>query len=350
MERSDRERSELGDLQHSSASAKSPSERSEDEDCSMFGGDSDDSWDDYDESMLEYFPSPPREVSSAKRPKLASSDKGNAIFTFSVRWSKPESMSVDEFSAKYKDLQNALAEHIGAKGHYMFQRELTLPDNHHYQGMINRTVKIRLLQFAAVLREEFPGIHLGPASAAGRQALRDYCMKSDTRQAGPWADRRIVPKYEGADLPKEWYQWQQYFIELFQQKADVRTIHVVVDPLGGQGKSMLAKYFAWKKLAQYLTFSDANNLVYSVVERGAMPAYVFDLPRTKSKKVSMDEIYTALEQIKNGNVYSGKYKGGELIMDPPHVVLFTNWPIDKSKMSDDRWKVYNIVDNQLVQV
>lgn len=65
---------------------------------------------------------------------------------------------------------------------------------------------------------------------------------------------------------------------------------------------------------------------------------VYDVPRTTADFIS----YTALESLKNGCFFSGKYEGGQVLMPHPHVVVFANQRPDESKMSADRWKLYYI--------
>ena len=49
--------------------------------------------------------------------------------------------------------------------------------------------------------------------------------------------------------------------------------------------------------------------------------------------------YGALEQLKNGLVYNTKYESGMRMFDTPHVVVFSNFPPDETKISPDRVKL-----------
>jgi len=46
---------------------------------------------------------------------------------------------------------------------------------------------------------------------------------------------------------------------------------------------------------------------------------------------------------------SGKYEGSIVDRNPPHLVIFANFPPDQSKLSRDRWFVYKIENLDLVQ-
>jgi len=54
--------------------------------------------------------------------------------------------------------------------------------------------------------------------------------------------------------------------------------------------------------------------------------------------------YGAIEQVKNGLVFSGKYESSMLIFNPPHVVIFANDTPDESMYSNDRWHIHKITD------
>jgi hypothetical protein len=63
--------------------------------------------------------------------------------------------------------------------------------------------------------------------------------------------------------------------------------------------------------------------------------FIVDCPRSQQDYIN----YGAIEQIKNGLVFSGKYEGAQLVFNCPHIFVFANVPPDESKMSLDRWNV-----------
>lgn len=64
---------------------------------------------------------------------------------------------------------------------------------------------------------------------------------------------------------------------------------------------------------------------------------IFDLSRTQAEKI--DAIYMAMEQFKNGRIFSPKYHSATKVFRTPHVVVFANYPPDLSKLSQDRWDI-----------
>lgn len=52
--------------------------------------------------------------------------------------------------------------------------------------------------------------------------------------------------------------------------------------------------------------------------------------------------YTGVEECKDMMFYSGKYEGGMVCGNCPHMIIFSNELPDVAKVGVDRWKVYNI--------
>lgn len=83
-----------------------------------------------------------------------------------------------------------------------------------------------------------------------------------------------------------------------------------------------------------------NQLAQRIDETKKKPNLVIiDYPRCIDGCIS----YNALEQIKNGHFYPGKYKGNvEIIMRSPMLVIFANWLPILDKMSEDKWKIIKL--------
>lgn len=91
-----------------------------------------------------------------------------------------------------------------------------------------------------------------------------------------------------------------------------------------------------------LTFGKASDLLNLVAKMKGRRGYIFDCSRTVPKDQSMDDIYCAMENIKNGHFTNTKYETEEILMDPPHIICFSNWLPDLSKLSRDRWIVVDL--------
>jgi len=92
-----------------------------------------------------------------------------------------------------------------------------------------------------------------------------------------------------------------------------------------------------------ISFGTTHQLRSSCISIGSKKCYVVDLPRRLGRDDSLSNIISVIEDIKNGHVTSnmyGRYKN--LIMDPPHIVVFSNRKCPKEDLSPDRWVSYSI--------
>lgn len=191
------------------------------------------------------------------------------------------------------------------------------------------------------------GVNVTAASTAGKEQLRLYCMKDDTRIDGPWTDGRSVP-YMMKDLQQisaKRFPSQEQILQMVKQEPDDRSVIAIVNPKGNAGKSKLVKYCRMKKMVWTVPFGTATQLKTAVIAHGAERAYFVDVPRTLGREDSLADMYSTIEELKNGNVSSGMYgKDGELLMEPPHVIVFSNQIPDTYLISADRWKFYYLHD------
>ncbi len=88
-----------------------------------------------------------------------------------------------------------------------------------------------------------------------------------------------------------------------------------------------------------------NDIAYQVVKNGTCKIALYDIPRTHMDYVS----YEAIEMVKNGLVTTGKYEGGTICFNTPHVICFANAPPDVEKLSKDRWAIWKIENGHLLR-
>lgn len=178
-------------------------------------------------------------------------------------------------------------------------------------------------------------------------------------------ERRI--EYEGKDLekfqnPENWRKWQlEIYRKLFNEQkptksytdrnnwsikqADERKIINIVDKVGKSGKSQFFKYLYIKnqKSIGRISYGSAAQLRSSLVNLGEKKIYIIDLPRTRGKSDSQDELLSVLEELKSGCVINAMYgRGNSLIIEPPHIIVSTNYLLSYENLSRDRWEVFEI--------
>lgn len=213
---------------------------------------------------------------------------------------------------------------------YMFQLEMGEENTPHYQGCVYFKNPVTMPKYID------PRIHW--EYCHNWRAATNYCCKPETRIAGPW--------YEGVKPPKAKLEviepsgWQLDIVEIIRSKPDLRTIHWFWESTGNVGKTQFTKWIMsnFNGLVVGGKAADAKYAVAQYVKHRQLEVVVFDLPRCNDNHIS----YEALESIKNGMFFSGKYEGQMVLYNSPHVIVFANVPPEKEKLSQDRWHIVEI--------
>jgi len=184
-------------------------------------------------------------------------------------------------------------------------------------------------------------------SDIGITALKSYVLKAQSRVRGPYHDGST---YIGEDLVVHLYPWQQEIKTAIEEKADSRSINVVVDEKGNTGKSALCKYLCWHHKIPVLGWGKTGDLLHLVSKIPNKSAYIFDLSRSKPQDWARDDIFAAMEGIKNGLFVNTKYECSQVIMKVPHIWIFTNHVPNIFSMSRDRWILWKIKNHRLCRL
>lgn len=212
---------------------------------------------------------------------------------------------------------------------WIYQLERGENDTEHYQGVVYYE-NARSFDSMKKLNRE---IHWEGVKDL-RKAIK-YCCKEDTRVSGPWSKGIKIPKSLNIIEPRG---WQKELVEELKQEADDRTIIWYYDKNGGQGKTVLSKYLVVKMNAIVVSgkASDIKYAVGKTLDSGKeMEIVIFLFPRSVEEYVS----YDAIESVKDGIFFNGKYESGMHVFPSPHVVCFANFKPDLEKLSIDRWDV-----------
>lgn len=174
----------------------------------------------------------------------------------------------------------------------------------------------------------------------------DYCSKDGNviwRKGYPpkWAMKPIKVLDRG-----QLYPWQKQICEAIEVEPDDRTIWWFWSKKGNLGKTTFAKYLCMRHDATVLAGkgADVRNGVCEYVKRNGFTPHlvVYPIPRSYNADYLS---YESIENIKDMLFYSGKFEGGMVCGNCPHVVIFANIPPQTEKMSGDRWKVFEIHDD-----
>lgn len=223
---------------------------------------------------------------------------------------------------------------------FVFQlEECPTTKNTHFQCYINLKIKRRQHELCKMFNSQgFNGATCKIASDAGKERLKMYCMKEDTRLAGPWADH---PIYMGSDLITVLRPWQKKIVAMLEEKPHDRRIWWYKDTKGGIGKSSLAKYMLYHHKIIPMKCARKCDLINLVFKFPSQKMYIFDVQRTTRKDLFLDMIST-IEEVKTGLVINTKYETGYKMFDRPHIIVFSNYDPPKEKLSNDMIKVVDL--------
>lgn len=267
------------------------------------------------------------------------------VFTY---WLGMEKDGIDGIA---KSLSETLALKVDK---YVFQLEQA-PETgrYHMQAWMERKKPFRAIErFKGTMLE---GTHFEMQRAADFNA-RGYCCKPASKIEGPWANfdtDHAVANELYRELPvvreMELYPWQKMVWDLTMELPDDRVVYWFYDQMGGAGKSYLVKKMCEEPGVCRVggRGKDCAFAIKKYIEEHKQGARVvlWDVAR------SAGEIdYMMLEKIKNGCVFSAKYESSSVRWASPHVVVFSNYPPLRYKLSEDRWRVYEISNGDAIRI
>lgn len=175
-----------------------------------------------------------------------------------------------------------------------------------------------------------------------------YVTKEETRVAGPWSDKDI-PDFIPRDIAaiEQLKPWQAELLDI-SQIYDERHIDVVYDPYGNSGKTTFTRYAMVYKYGQLLPFcNDFKDIMRMVMDMPTSKCYIMDMPRAINKE-RLYQLFGGIESVKDGYAYDDRYHFKQKIFDKPNIILFTNVFPDLELLSGDRWRIWEIVNDNLV--
>lgn len=229
---------------------------------------------------------------------------------------------------------------------WVFQKERGEDGYVHYQVRVSLQKKKRVGKFVKEMVALNWGVHVTPTSEENSTNF-NYVMKEETRIEGPWTDQDSKIPSHLQEIPV-WRPWQQKVVDSIK-KIEPRTINVIRDPRGNNGKSYLSSWLAVRKLARRLpAINDTKDVMRMVMDAPKAKCYFIDLPRAQDKK-RLHNLIAAIEEIKNGYAYDDRYQFKEEFFEVPNIWIFTNMWIPSELLSVDRWTLWTIdSDGQLV--
>ncbi len=237
-----------------------------------------------------------------------------------------------------KDIDQMTSDFKGAGAEYLFQEEIGKGGTKHLQGVAFFKQKKSFKQ----LKEFNPKIHW--EKLRNKKAGIEYCRKTETRNGKQFTNMKLRKSIK--DPLCEFIRdntlkpYQKEILNRIKNKPDDRKIYWFWDEAGNIGKTVLAKHICMNYNALYVTgkCADIKYGVVDFIKNKDLDICLFGLPRTYEEYVS----YEAIESIKDGIFYSGKYESGMVIFNTPHIIILANFPPNTEKLSKDRWVIKEI--------
>jgi len=157
-------------------------------------------------------------------------------------------------------------------------------------------------------------------------------------------DKAKEPKYTPEQLriikDENLYAWQRKALSIARGKIDDRHIYWFWSKETATGKTQVIKHLMYYNKFDFVD-GDKSNIMCAIVgddgTKEIRDGYVFNFSNDKDlNKVS----YTAMENMKDGLIFSGKYKSGGMLIPPLQVIVMANGPPQCKETN--RWVVYEI--------
>ena len=147
--------------------------------------------------------------------------------------------------------------------------------------------------------------------------------------------------------------WQTSLLEYMVPTN--REVIWIIGTKGNEGKSWFQEFleskFGWHRVICSMDIKmKKGNICQALRKRSLMTTnmFLFDVGKGATDE---NVNYDVLEKIKNGRIVADKYNTAELKFQTPNIVIvFCNEKPDIGKLSKDRWKIFKIIGEDLLDV
>jgi hypothetical protein len=224
----------------------------------------------------------------------------------------------------------------------------------HIQGYIegqHKDDKFRPLPRYSVIREGKNACSFAKKTNSRKRSAKqirmdnyNYCIKDKGEAHFKFFSNIKAPRKCKILSENMLYDWQKDIIEhIILVEPDDRTIYWFYDEECNAGKTTFCKYLVKKYGAQMLGGKSAdmkNGIIDYINKEGEAPEIILvNLPKTFDQSYLS---YTGLEESKDMCFYSGKYEGGMVCENCPHLIVFSNELPKKHKCDPKRWVIRNL--------
>ena len=148
--------------------------------------------------------------------------------------------------------------------------------------------------------------------------------------------------------------WQKELLELISSPTD-REIIWIVGKSCGEGKTWMQKYiksmYGIRRVACGISIKATTPNICHALSKHPLSTtdmFLFNVGKSKNKCDAVN--YEVLEDLKDGAAFASKYNSQQLKIKTPNVVMvFSNEKPDTSQLAMDRWKLFYIENDFLVE-
>ena len=148
--------------------------------------------------------------------------------------------------------------------------------------------------------------------------------------------------------------WQESLLQYLRPSE--REIIWVQGAKCEEGKSYFQEYieakFGWERVMCGLDIKMKKESIYHIIRnRPYMTTNIFTFNIGKDNGNSDEVNYQVLEQLKDGRILAAKFSSKEIkICKPNIVIVFSNDKPEVKKLAIDRWKIFKIKGEDLIDV
>ncbi|ANC51523.1 replication associated protein [Bovine faeces associated smacovirus 2] len=175
------------------------------------------------------------------------------------------------------------------------------------------------------------------------QKAETESMEYERKEGRFWSseDTTEIRQCRFGELGGKGREWQRQILKVLKNQ-DVRTIDVVLDPVGARGKSHFT-IALWERgealvVPRYSCTSEKLSAFVCSAYKGEK-IIIIDIPRANKPTTAL---YESMEEMKDGLVFDPRYSGKTRNIRGTKVLVFTNNPLDLKKLSHDRWNLHGI--------
>ena len=132
------------------------------------------------------------------------------------------------------------------------------------------------------------------------------------------------------------WEWQQQALDKLLEQNNRQVLWIYDEP-GNKGKTQLGLYIKTIHNAFFVRNGKSADIAFAYNYEKLV---VVDLTREQSDRVN----YQIIENFKDGIMFSPKYESMTKSFEPCKVIVLSNFMPDESKLSEDRWDIWDLED------